>query len=130
MQEAAANDAARHEADAKERLDKATDKAKEQSAAAKLARAGDKFDADMRAAREATLAGNGPLFLTPSAPDLAQAMHAAGPPRTTGTTRIGGTATSVIGSWFPYPMPGCFGGGATGGAAGQARRAHSQTHTR
>ena len=125
MQQAAALEAARHEADAKERLDSAAGKAKGQAEAAQIALVGDKFAADVRAARIASLGGNDPIFLTPSAPDLAQAMQAVGTPtRTAGPSRIGGTA-AIIGAWFPSVS--CLGGCATGGAAGQAGRAQSQT---
>ena len=126
----AAAEALRHEQDAKARHDRAAGKAKEHEEAVHIALAGDKFDADFRAAREASLCGAGPVFLPPSAPDLAvdptQAMHTAdSPTRNTGHVRLGGAAAVVLGNWFP--TGGCFGGGSAGSAADQARRARSKS---
>ena len=78
----------------------AAGKAKDQEHAAQLAQAGEKFDDDVRAAREAAICGTTPAFLAPSAPELAvdpaQAMQIAdSPARATAFTRIG-SATGVF----------------------------------
>ena len=105
LQQTAAAEALRHEQDAKARRDSAAGKAKEQEESALLAQAGDKFDADVRTAIEATIGGASPTFLAPSAPDLAvdpsQSMHTAdSSTRSTGHVRLGGAAAVVLGNWF------------------------------